>query len=131
MEKYFAPNVLLDIRKSVVPQRCVERALHAAQGNKRRSHEQGAESDLNTEEKIAKSETTKNDRASPPALHHLRGVCRPDLPHGNQAPQHATSDRQQQSHRVDLWIGADGHMNRKFWKRLPMCQCVQQIGRKK
>src|SRR5207249_7850061 len=60
-------------------QRCVERALHAAQGNKRRSHEQGAESDLNTEEKIAKSETTKNDRASPPALHHLRGVCRPDL----------------------------------------------------
>ena len=107
-------------------ERRVQRALHAAQGNKGCRDQQSAERNLHAQEKLAKREAAKNNRAGAAALHHLRGVRRPDLPHRDQAPQHPASDRQQQGYEVDLWIGADGHMNRKFRKWLPARQGVQQ-----
>ena len=112
-------------------QRGVQGALHAAQSNEGSRDQQSAECNLNAQEKIAKREAPKDNRGSAAALHHLGGIRRPDLPHGNQAPQHSACNRQQQGHQEHFWIGSDGHMNWKFRKRLPARQSIQQGGRKK
>ena len=58
-------------------------------------------------EKIAKSETMKGEGAGRAALHHLRIVGGPNLPHGNQAPENSADEREEQSRKIDAGIGVD------------------------
>src|SRR2546423_3393308 len=106
--------------------RRVQRTLHATQRYKRRGHQQRAEHNLNTQKEIAKREATKSDRAGCAALHNLRGISRPHLPNGNQTPDNSTSDRQEQSHKINPSIRADCYMDRKFREWLPARQSIEQ-----